>query len=103
LAKKKENRRASFLKQVPKGFVFVKKSQACFSICRTGNAGLATKWFKNKSEGHNFFIKLLVNIDVDHVVALINKTYMLERDFNVGAASISRQEIIPYLNVIVNV
>jgi hypothetical protein len=99
---KKESKRVSFLKQIPIGFSFVKKSQACFSICRCGNAGFATTLFEHKSEGHNFFIKLLVNSNVDHVVALVNETRIVERNFNVGPASISKQEIIPYLNAIIN-
>jgi len=100
---KKETRRLVPPSQIPKGFAFVEKSQASFSICRTGNAGLATTTFQHKKKSHNYFVKLLVSKDLDEVVRLFNKTRIIERDFNIGAPSLSRQEIIPYLNDIINI
>merc|ERR1711988_1226761 len=89
-------------KAVPKGFVFVEKKDASFAICRTGNAGFATTNFANKSESHNYFIKLLTGVSPNKIVDCINKIYISERDFTVGAPSVSKQEIIPYLNNIIN-
>jgi hypothetical protein len=102
LWEKKQFFRAEPEKAVPEGFVFVEKKKASFAICRTGSAGFATTNFANKSESHHYFIKLLTEASPNKIVDCINEIYINERDFTVGAPSVSKQEIIPYLNNIIN-
>jgi len=85
----------------PVNFAFVEKTQACFSVCRSGNAGYATTQFQNKNKSHYFFIKILDSkLIVSEIVSIINRTKMIERDFNIGAPTINKQELTYYLNKI---
>jgi hypothetical protein len=94
--------RVGVVKEDPKNFSFVSKEKASFSIVRTGNAGYATTSFEDKGNAHNYFVRLAPGIGVENVVTSINETYMIERDFNLGAPTLSKREITYYLNRILS-
>lgn len=100
--KKQEVLRDKVIKEDPKNFSFVSKEKASFSIVRTGNAGRATTSFKDKSNEHNYFVKLTPGANVENVMKSVNETYMIERDFNLGAPTLSKREITYYLNRILS-
>lgn len=87
-------------KLIPQNFSFVEKSQACLCVCRTGNAGYATILLQDKKQSHHYFIKILNGKDAQELVNIINRTSIIERDFTIGAPSISKQELTYYLNKI---
>jgi len=83
---------------LPENFAFVEKSEASLCVCRSGNAGHATTLLKGKKKSHYYFIKLLTGKDVQEFVNTINKTSIVERDFNIGPPTINKQELTYYLN-----
>jgi hypothetical protein len=95
---KKQTLRNLQEKLIPTNFAFVEKSQACLCICRSGNAGYATTLFHDKKRSHYYFIRILNGKDAQELVSIINKTSIIERDFNVGAPTINKQELTYYLN-----
>jgi hypothetical protein len=88
-------------KITPQYFEFVEKSQACFCVCRSGNAGHATISLQDKKKSHYYFIKLLNGKNVQDLVNEINKTSIIERDFNIGTPSINKQELTYYINKLI--
>jgi hypothetical protein len=86
----------------PLNFAFVEKSQACFCICRSGNAGYATTKLQDKKQSHYYFIKILNGVAATELINIINKTSMIERYFNIGAPTINKQELTYHLNKILN-
>ena len=95
---KMDEPRALPKKITPVNFAFVKKSQACLCVCRSGNAGYATTSVQDKKESHYYFIKILNGKSAEEIVNAVNKTSMIERNFNIGAPTINRQELTYYLN-----
>jgi hypothetical protein len=89
-------------KLIPVNFAFVEKSQACLCVCRSGNAGYATTQLQGRKRSHYYFIKILNEVDASELVNMINKTWMMERDFNIGAPTINKQELTYYLNKILD-
>lgn len=95
---KNNKNRARVKKIKPIGYSFVKKNDnPDVSIRRVGNrAGKVSRDFSKKNENTHYFLKFREGIDVDAIIAKLNKSrYSVH---NVGAKSISKQQFISKLN-----
>jgi predicted RNA methylase len=97
---KKDYEREKKPKNKPVGYTFVKKSEnPDFSFRRVGvYAGKLNKECKDKSEQSHYFIKVTSG-SVDAFESLYNEKIKFDHNNSVGAKSISKNELIDKLNM----
>jgi hypothetical protein len=99
---KREENREQNKKVLPKGYQFVKKSEhPDLSFRRVGiYAGTISIEIENKSEQSHYFLKLDDSVDQDVFLDRYKNEIRFETDNTVGPRSISKNELIPKLNLI---
>jgi hypothetical protein len=107
---KKEEERVIKPKIKPDGYLFVKKNEnPDLSFRRVGvYAGKLSKETKNKSEQSHYFIKVDGNaqcehraLNIDDFVRAYSQTIKFDHNNSVGPKSISKNELIEKLNMLV--